>query len=120
MSKLQELRELIIKANKTELKYIAKLDKEDLAGKGFEHSLQSISKTGWREEPIDLAMVLIALGKLEINWYNAFNDKTINILGYDLEDPSVVVVDLILDLTKDLNNQSEETISELLKLIKGG
>lgn len=89
MDNLQELRELIIKQD---------------------------SRLAWTD--LQLHHVLITLGKLEINWYNTFNDKTINILGYSLEDPNVVVVDLIWDLTKDLDNQSEEVIVALLKLIK--
>jgi hypothetical protein len=120
MSKLQELRELIIKANKTELKYIAKLDKKDLAGKGFEHSLQSISKTGWREEPIDLAMVLMALGNKSDDevFYSASSDGYISEQTITWDGLIMTRNRFVWDFTEDLDNQTEETISELLKLIK--
>jgi len=116
MSNVKELRELIIKANKTELKYITKLSKEDLVGKGFEHSLQSISKADWREEPTTLIIVLRALRKIEAG-YDGLNESIFEFVDVDYYENNTRSL-CPWDLTKDLDGQSEETISKLLKLIK--
>ncbi|MFT6332988.1 MAG: hypothetical protein ACJAW3_001338 [Lentimonas sp.] len=111
---LKALRELILKSQYPE--YANFCERVRLDGK---YKMEECEK--WMKiesKSITLAEVLMALGKLEINWYSAFNQKTMHILGYSLENPETVIADFGLHMDKDLDGQSPETIQNLLRLME--
>lgn len=115
MSNLKALRELINKSKYPEIEESELIDGEvwitrDNGAFG--------KMDDYCQNPITLAEILMALGKLEINWYSAFNQKTMHILGYSLKNPETVIADFALHMDKNLDDQSPETIQNLLTLMK--
>lgn len=103
MTNLEELREIIIRANYPKS---YEVDGEFRTMDNFAHETVVYSK----DKPITLSMVLITLQKLH-DWDCYWNHSEPGIINF----PN----GMKWNLTKDLNNQEPETIINLLKLLKG-